>query len=64
MIQVRDEQLDRCVAGCGPDCLCPTPQRALVLTREVRPARSWFIEVVAVWTAVGALVYASYTVLI
>lgn len=50
--------MSRCVAGCGPDCLCAPPK----LVREVRPARSWRIEVVAILTAVGALVYASYTI--
>lgn len=28
-----------------------------MLTREVRPARSWFLEVASIWVAIGALAY-------
>lgn len=33
------------------------------LEREVGPARSWFLEIAAVWAAIGALAYAGYTVI-
>lgn len=33
------------------------------LIREVSPARSWYVEIVAIWAALGALAYTGYMAL-
>lgn len=38
--------------------LPPTP-----LQREVLPARSWFLEITAIWAAIGTLAYTGFSVL-